>query len=66
MNNNYNRRDFMKLSATGIGVMGLAGMTSEKKTKAEETSSADKPLRIGFVGVGDQGSSHLDLSLIHI
>jgi len=63
MNNNYNRREFLKFSAAGIGSIGLAGMTSEKKTKAEETSSAGKPLRIGFVGVGDQGSSHLDCAL---
>ena len=63
MDTNYNRRDFLKASAAGVGSMGLAAMTTAKKARAEETSSGNKTLRIGFVGVGDQGSYHLDCAL---
>ena len=59
MSNNYNRRDFLKFSAATVGGVTLAGAASVKKVSA----AGDKPLRIGFVGVGDQGSSHLDCAL---
>ncbi len=59
MSNNYNRRDFLKFSAATVGGATLAGAASAEKVSA----AIDKPLRIGFVGVGDQGSSHLDIAL---
>jgi predicted dehydrogenase len=53
-----NRRSFLELS-TGAGAAGmLAGRAS-----AQHASIDGRPARIGFVGVGDRGSYHLDIAL---
>ena len=61
MSNNYNRRDFLKFSAATIGSVSLASTALKEKAALADTS--DKPIRLGFVGVGDRGSYHLDCAL---
>ena len=48
----HNRRDFMK--QTAAGGFGAAALT----TAGAESASAQsvRPIRVGFVGVGDRGS----------
>lgn len=58
MNKQFNRRDFMKLSAATAGSLAVADLSFAGIYPREE-----KPLRIGFVGVGDRGSYHLDAAL---
>lgn len=54
MDDKMNRRDFLKVgSATTVGV---GAMTTAFAFGAEE---AAKPLRVGMIGVGDRGTSHL-------
>ena len=53
----YNRRSFIKTSGAAVGGLALSGLVF-----AQEPENA-KPLRIGFVGVGDRGSYHLDCAL---
>jgi len=57
MSSDLNRRDFLKLGAAGAGV-AVSRLGLPNKTKAQ-----DRPIRIGFVGVGDRGSYHLDCAL---
>jgi len=58
------RRDFLHIGAAGLAVAGL-GMASCSKDRKLATSPqimTDKPMdkvRVGFVGVGMQGSGHL-------
>lgn len=52
------RRDFIKLSTVSAATMALAGAASQATAQ-----SSDKPVRLGFVGVGDRGSWHLDCAL---
>ena len=72
MNNTTNRRDFLKIGAmTGMGTaMGLSGCAavSQKtprkllKTEATMIEYAAPPIdvvRVGYVGVGGQGGSHV-------
>ena len=59
MSNDYNRRDFLKLSAATVGSIPLVGMASADKA----TAAGGKSIRLGFVGVGDRGSYHLDCAL---
>jgi predicted dehydrogenase len=56
MNNNYNRRNFLKISSAAISSMAISGLSLSQDSNI-------KPLRIGFVGVGDRGSYHLDCAL---
>jgi len=59
MTSKLNRRDFIKMSAAGS--VALSGLAS-KNAGAQDTA-AKKPIRLGFVGVGDRGSYHLDVAL---
>jgi hypothetical protein len=65
---NQSRRDFLKAGAAlGIGaaVMSVTGMGCKEKTRQLLTSpgvpdvAPIETVRIGFVGVGNQGSSHV-------
>ena len=65
---NQSRRDFMKTSAAiGIGaaVLGTKMISCEEKTPQLTTKpgvpdvAPIEKVRIGFVGVGNQGSSHV-------
>ncbi len=58
MKKKFNRRDFMKITTAVAGgyVFSHLGM-------AQSYLNEEKSLRIGFVGVGDRGSYHLDAAL---
>ncbi|MCK5703125.1 MAG: Gfo/Idh/MocA family oxidoreductase [Cyclobacteriaceae bacterium] len=58
MNKNIKRRDFVKISAITAGSMALSNYSMVQAAPKDE-----KPLRIGFVGVGSRGSYHLDAAL---
>lgn len=54
-----NRRDFLKHTAAGSGAT-LAGLGRSASGSSQQSS---RPIRLGFVGVGDRGSYHLDVAL---
>ncbi len=58
MSDNLKRRDFLKLTTASVAGMAVAGQMRPKPARA-----ANKPVRLGFVGVGDRGSWHLDCAL---
>lgn len=66
-NNNskgFSRRNFLHIGASGVGavVLGLALTKPKKGIKTSPGIMVNKPLkkvRMGFVGVGMQGSSHV-------
>ncbi len=58
MSDHLKRRDFLKLTTASMAGMAVAGQMQLKPARA-----ADKPVRLGFVGVGDRGSWHLDCAL---
>jgi predicted dehydrogenase len=58
MNNKLKRRDFMDLSAGAL----MASAVTPKSAAAAQAGSS-RPIRLGFVGVGDRGSYHLDIAL---
>ena len=58
MSNNYNRRDFLKLSAASA-----AGMSVPKISLLKKNSPADREVRVGFVGIGGRGGAHLRSAL---
>ena len=53
MSDELDRRNFLSLAAAGLALSGSV---------AAQTSST-KPVRLGFVGVGNRGSYHLDCAL---
>ena len=57
MSNELDRRDFLNISGAS-----LAGMALSASGLGAQASS-DKPVRLGFVGVGNRGSYHLDCAL---
>jgi predicted dehydrogenase len=58
MDKKYHRREFIKFSSSLVGAVALSSYLHSSNLYAQE-----KPLRIGFVGVGDRGSYHLDCAL---
>lgn len=54
-----NRRKFLRTSAATASGLAIANLAIGHQIKSGE----EKPLRIGFVGVGDRGSYHLDAAL---
>jgi len=59
MSNNLNRRDFFKFGAAAGASVVASRIVAPSKTNAQFS----RKVKIGFVGVGDQGSSHLDMAL---
>ena len=57
MNNERKRRDFR-----GLAAGTLIAAAARPKGAAAQTGSS-RPIRLGFVGVGDRGSYHLDIAL---
>ena len=57
MSNELDRRTFLNRSAASLAGIALAG------DALAQTPSSDKPVRLGFVGVGNRGSYHLDCAL---
>lgn len=63
MNKKYDRRNFVKLSTgTTFGDEDLSGNSFSKNAKAQ-TQTGNKPIRLGFVGIGGRGSYHLNCAL---
>jgi predicted dehydrogenase len=56
MTQKFDRRDFIKVSAAAATGLALSQYGFSK-------DEGGKPLRIGFVGIGDRGSFHLDCAL---
>lgn len=57
MSSELDRRGFLNISGASLAGMAL----SESGLGAQ--ASSDKPARLGFVGVGNRGSYHLDCAL---
>jgi hypothetical protein len=59
----YNRRRFMKLSTTAAvgGAAALSGIAFPMEVMAQHTS--EKTIRLGFIGMGEHGSRHLNAAL---
>jgi predicted dehydrogenase len=57
MSSELDRRGFLKISGASLASTAL----SESGLGAQ--ASSDKPVRLGFVGVGNRGSYHLDCAL---
>ncbi len=57
MGSSVNRRTFLKASAATVSTVAL-----NKGATAQE-SGGDRPVKLGFVGVGNRGSYHLDCAL---
>lgn len=63
-NKYYNRRNFVKLSATAAvgGAAMLSGLSLPLGASAQNALNK-KPIRLGFVGIGGRGSYHLNAAL---
>jgi predicted dehydrogenase len=59
MKKEINRRNFMKITTAAAGGLAISPLGMARPASFND----DKPLRIGFVGVGDRGSYHLDVAL---
>ncbi len=57
----YNRRKFVKLSSTAAA--GSAAMLSGLSFTMGASAQNEKPIRLGFVGLGGRGSYHLNAAL---
>ncbi len=60
-NSNFDRRNFLKFSSAAMGSVALAGLGLP--TEALAQAASDKPVRLGFIGIGGRGSYHLDVAL---
>ena len=58
MTSKLNRRDFM-----GVSAGAAAGALIPGGAAARPQTGSSRPIRLGFVGVGDRGSYHLDIAL---
>ncbi|HRE52165.1 MAG TPA: Gfo/Idh/MocA family oxidoreductase [Flavitalea sp.] len=60
----YNRRSFAKISATAAigGAAMLSGLSFPKAASARGYQD-NKPVRLGFIGIGGRGSYHLNAAL---
>ena len=62
MTDHLDRREFLKVSAAAAGSATLAGVGLPRESRAHGRAPAET-IRLGFVGVGDRGSYHLDAAL---
>jgi len=58
MSSELDRRDFLKISTASAAAMALS-----ENGFGVQTTPSGKPIRLGFVGVGNRGSYHLDCAL---
>lgn len=67
MGTKFNRKKFLKVSAAvaagGVGVTGAGLLIKSTIQSSRPSAVGGKPIRLGFVGVGDRGSYHLDVAL---
>jgi predicted dehydrogenase len=61
-NGNYGRRKFIKQSTVAMGGLALSNISSPIHAIGQK-SGPEKPLRLGFIGIGGRGSYHLDVAL---
>ena len=54
-------RDKDDRDSLGLAAATVAVITSS--ARAEQSSKSDKPIKLGFVGLGGRGSYHLDSAL---
>ncbi|MCJ7467286.1 MAG: Gfo/Idh/MocA family oxidoreductase [Maribacter sp.] len=59
---NYDRRKFIKQSSVAMGGLALTDISSPLRVLGQK-SVPEKPLRLGFIGIGGRGSYHLDVAL---
>ncbi|MGE5848973.1 MAG: Gfo/Idh/MocA family protein [Candidatus Methylomirabilota bacterium] len=62
MGNHLKRREFLGVSAAGAASGALGGLALPEQAAAQ-ASIGGRPIRMGFVGVGNRGSYHLDIAL---
>lgn len=62
MDNQLDRREFMKISAAAAGSVTAASLGLTEASEAKPRAAADT-VRLGFVGIGNRGSYHLDAAL---
>lgn len=67
MGKQFNRKKFLKVSAAvaagGVGATGVGLLVKSALQTSRPSATGGKPIRLGFVGVGDRGSYHLDVAL---
>ena len=61
MASKLDRRGFVKSSAAVVGGLALGASVAPEKAQAD--THQNKAIRLGFVGIGDRGSYHLDSTL---
>lgn len=66
-NNNYNRRDFLKISSAVTGGALISSINFPEKMMAAPAASVlsnnEKTIRLGFIGLGGRGQYHLSSAL---
>ena len=65
-NKNFDRRDFLKISTSTLGGISINGINIGGLILPQHLAykaSAEKTIRLGFIGVGGRGSYHLDSAL---
>jgi hypothetical protein len=63
MNNEYDRRSFMKLATGGISDDRFISGMELPTVSSQKSPVSDKPVRLGFIGIGGRGSYHLNAAL---
>jgi predicted dehydrogenase len=63
MNKKFDRRNFVKLAATGSVDDQDSNGKSFPKQASTQNQSGEKTLRLGFIGLGGRGSYHLNAAL---
>ena len=63
MNKKYDRRSFMELTTGGNVDNATPIAMGFPKEASVKNPAADKPIRLGFVGIGGRGSYHLNAAL---
>jgi len=61
MNKKLDRRTFIGVS--GAGIAGAVAASAGRTTLAQQAANSNRPIRLGFVGIGGRGSYHLDIAL---
>ena len=63
-NSAFNRRDFVKLTGSALGGLAMSNIAGKAEgASLEPPRDEADTIRLGFVGVGDRGSYHLDVAL---
>lgn len=63
MSKKLDRKDFLKISTAGFSTSVLAGMELSKPVFAKKRTNQERPIRLGFIGIGGRGTWHLSAAL---